>query len=244
MRFTVVAMIMLLFALITFQSKAIEIKSYDISLEKTDKGYDVTEHLVVEGNNDTNVIVWIQGEADGVSVEANGSKTNFSVSGNLYSINLTGLKNPDISIHYCLPESTEKFMKQVLYQCKELTVKLDGEVIYQGVNLTEGSYISFSIKERVTERTNYYMYSTLFLLLILVIVLAYSVRSKKKMEKRESESTELLEAKKELLMNVLKEIEKRYRSKELSEDIYNRLKEDFKRETVNIVRKLEEMKQS
>ena len=244
MRFVVVATVMLMFAMMTFQVIAIEIKSYDVSLEKVNEGYKVIEHVVVERNNDTSIVVWIQGEANSVSIEVNGSKVNFSTSGNLYSINLTGLKNPDISIYYYLPESTEKFMKQILYRCKEFTIKLNGEIVYQGTNLSEGSHISFSIKERVIERVNYYMYSTLFLLLILVIVLAYSVRSKKRIETKGSESPELLKAKKELLMNVLKEIEKKYRSKELSEEVYNRLKEDFKRETVNVVRKLDEIDKS
>ena len=227
--------------LLTFQSYALEIKSYDISIERESNGYRVSEQVSIEKDNDTNILIWLQKEAKDVDIEINGSKANFSASGTLYSINLTGSKELEISVNYNLPESTGKFIKQVLYKCKEFSAKLDGEIVYQGMNLSEGNYISFSIKEKIIEKENYYMYTTLILLLILIIVLAYSVKSKKRKEKELSASPELLRAKKDLLMNALKEIEKRYRAKELSEEIYSKLKEDFKREAVNVVRKLEEI---
>ncbi len=241
MRSIVFVGILTFILLLTFQSYALEIKSYDISIERENNGYRVSEQVSIEKDNDTNILIWLQKEAKDIDIKINGSKANFSASGTLYIINLTNSKELEISVNYNLPGSTGKFIKQVLYKCKEFSAKLDGEIVYQGMNLSEGNYISFSIKEKIIEKENYYMYTTLILLLILIIVFAYSVKGKKRKEKELSASPELLRAKKDLLMNALKEIEKRYRAKELSEEIYSKLKEDFKREAVNVVRRLEEI---
>lgn len=240
MRFVVFIQVLVLVSLLSYQASALDIKSYDISLDKTADVYRVNEQISVERGNDTVVLIWIQGEAKDLDVRIDNSKANFSKSENIYRINLTDMSELKITISYTLPRYAGMFRKYIYYRCKVFSAKLDGSIIYQGTNLSEGNYLSFSIEERVVERENLYMYTSLILLLALIVVLLYSVRSRGRFEKKDIESPEVLKVKKDLLMNVLKDIEKRYRSKELSEDAYNILKEDFKRETVNIVRRLEE----
>jgi hypothetical protein len=56
------------------------------------------------------------------------------------------------------------------------------------------------------------------------------------------ESEEILSNKKTLLLSLLKDLEKKYRAKELSEDTYNKLKDDFKQQAVNVMKKLDDIK--
>ena len=43
-------------------------------------------------------------------------------------------------------------------------------------------------------------------------------------------------------MNALKDIEKKHRAKEISDESYSRLKEEYKRDAVEVMRKLEKEK--
>ena len=43
-------------------------------------------------------------------------------------------------------------------------------------------------------------------------------------------------------MNILKEIEKQHRSKHISDDTYHKLKEQYKNEAVEAMKKLDDMK--
>ena len=219
------------------------IESHDISIKRISEGFRVLEEMEVVKANETILLVWIQGEAEDVAIKVNGSEANFSRSGEVYGVELGNLTRAHVEIDYLLPKETQNFFKKILQPCKKIIIKLDGNRVYEGVNLSEGCSLSFSIKERVIERINYYMYTTLILILILIIILAYSAR-KRRTGKMVTEDPDVLKVKKDLLMNVLKEIEKRHRSKEMSDEVYNRLKEEFKRETVNIVRRLEEMEKS
>ena len=55
-------------------------------------------------------------------------------------------------------------------------------------------------------------------------------------------SEELLTTKKELLMSLLKDIEKKHRAKGISDDTYHKLKERYKQEAVEAMKQLEDMK--
>jgi hypothetical protein len=55
------------------------------------------------------------------------------------------------------------------------------------------------------------------------------------------ESEELLSTKKSLLMTILKDIEKQHRAKQISDDTYHKLKEQYKQEAVNAMKKLEDI---
>jgi hypothetical protein len=56
------------------------------------------------------------------------------------------------------------------------------------------------------------------------------------------DSEELLSIKKTLLMEILKEIEKQHRSNKISDDTYNKLKDEYKQDAVQTMKKLEDLK--
>jgi hypothetical protein len=77
---------------------------------------------------------------------------------------------------------------------------------------------------------------------ILVIVLSIFSFKKQKIKVVESgiESEEVLKTKKTLLMSILKDIEKQHRAKQISDDTYHKLKELYKQQAVEAMKKLEE----
>ena len=83
------------------------------------------------------------------------------------------------------------------------------------------------------------------LLSILAVVSTFYLIKKKKSSKIRkivSESEEMLNAKKSLLVSVLKEIEKKHRSKQISDDSYHKLRELYKEQAVETIKKLDDIK--
>ena len=67
-------------------------------------------------------------------------------------------------------------------------------------------------------------------------------KQRTKVKKSIIESEETLTTKKALLLSVLKDIEKKHRAKEISDETYNKLKEEYKHQAVNVMKKLEDLK--
>jgi len=65
---------------------------------------------------------------------------------------------------------------------------------------------------------------------------------KGKSKKEEIDTPEILELKKKLLLDSLKELEKEYRSKKISDHTYTRLREEYKSQAVDVMKKLDEIK--
>jgi len=57
------------------------------------------------------------------------------------------------------------------------------------------------------------------------------------------DTPEALTTKKDLLLDLLKELEKRYRAKTISDETYTKLKEEYKAQAVDTMRRLEDVKQ-
>jgi hypothetical protein len=67
-------------------------------------------------------------------------------------------------------------------------------------------------------------------------------RQKPRAVEKGIESEELLNTKKALLMSLLKDLEKQHRSKQISDDTYNKIKEQYKQQAVEAMKKIEDMK--
>jgi hypothetical protein len=79
---------------------------------------------------------------------------------------------------------------------------------------------------------------------LLGVTAIYSIKKQKPGKKRDTStgSEEFLTTKKTLLMSILKEIEKQHRSKKISDDTYHKLKEQYKQDAVDAMKKLEDIK--
>jgi hypothetical protein len=78
------------------------------------------------------------------------------------------------------------------------------------------------------------------MLIVLGLFLIKKQRNKDKIKTVDTKET--LETKKTLLLSLLKDIEKQHRAKKLSDETYNKLKEEYKQQAVEAMRKLEDIK--
>jgi hypothetical protein len=67
-------------------------------------------------------------------------------------------------------------------------------------------------------------------------------KQRRKAKKSIIESEETLATKKVLLLSLLKDVEKKHRAKDISDETYNKLKEEYKQQAVETMKKLEDIK--
>ena len=82
----------------------------------------------------------------------------------------------------------------------------------------------------------------IFAIVIIALTLLILKKQRSKTKKAVVESQELLTFKKTLLMTVLKDIEKKHRSGEISDDTYAKLKDEFEQQAVTVMKKLDDLK--
>jgi hypothetical protein len=56
------------------------------------------------------------------------------------------------------------------------------------------------------------------------------------------ESEDTLTTKKTLLLSLLKDLEKQYRGKAISDETYNKIKDEYKQQAVDTMKKLDDLK--
>jgi len=71
------------------------------------------------------------------------------------------------------------------------------------------------------------------------VSIAQAKQKSTKKKDMSSGSEEFLSTKKTLLMELLKDLEKQYRAKKISDDTYHKIKEQYKQEAVDTMKKLE-----
>jgi len=219
---------------------AIGIDSYTVNIEKKDKGYDVHESIIVENNTEMSMLLWIQDGAKNIEIKLNGKNMSYNRTDCIYLLNIDNVSSFQLSVNYTLPYNVSVFQKNLMYRCGVFSVKLDGKIIYEGINLTGDSSIRFDLKGKSAGEKNYlYIYTSIIFAFIAVASIIYAVKARKGAEEGFYDS-KILKEERGLLMGVLKELEKKYKNKEIEDGVYTELKEKYKKKVVDIVRKLEE----
>ena len=218
----------------------------------------VEEVLTIDDPSNENITFWIQSEATDINITFNGNTIEYeAISDNTYSCNMSGLdftKYTPINVTYSLIKDVSKFRKTLMYNTTSISIEFDGKEIYAGGNLPSGSFLIVALQGETTETktetttiekapTWYYI---ILIILIILVILSFIFPSKKQKTTKKKETTtgseELLNTKKTLLMELLKDIEKQHRAKQISDDTYHKLKEQYKQEAVDAMKKLEDMK--
>ncbi len=154
-------------------------------------------------------------------------------------------------VTYKLDKDSTEFEKIILYNLSSLKITFDGKEIYSGTNLKSGSTINVALQKETEGQTitvetiPSWVYIIIIVLIILLIALFIMLTKKQKSTTKKENiggSEELLATKKALLMETLKEIEKRHRGKQISDDTYHKLKDEFKQDAVEAMKKLEDLK--
>ena len=218
---------------------AIEIDDYTINIEKKGDDHRVHESIMVKNNTEMDMILWIQDGAKSIEIKLDGKNINYNKTDGIYLLNLDNVSSFQLTASYVLPHDESVFQKKLMYRCRAFSVKLDGETIYEGSNLTEDSSIRFDLEEGAGGENHLYVYTTIIFALVAVASIIYTVKVRKGAEE-DFHDSKILKEEKGLLMGVLKELEKKYKNKEIEDSVYTELKEKYKKRVVDIVRKLEE----
>lgn len=224
--------------------------SHDITITSIDDTYVIDEKIIVQQDNDT-ISFKVQSSATDVSVIINNSDITLTrIDDNEYRFNYSeGLNNDEtfMTLSYSSPKKDlmMTFEKEFTYDTNAFTITYDGQLISSGEDMGAESRISIQLPEDQDARTSLNLYTTILIVLLIVLVIVSTVYGFKKRKNgvnrnRNVESTELLSTEKSLLMNLLKEIERKHRDQKISDETYQKLKSHYKQQTVEIMSNLED----
>jgi len=229
-------------------------KELDVNIISEGSSISVVETHKIDVPESDTIAFWIQSGHSNVVITINNSVITPSTSNNIYYINISEFKITSesiIEVRYNLEKNSDEFEKILKYNTNSFTISFDGNELYSGNNLAAESYLNLALQKQIpgqtitVENIPIWIYIIIIVLVILLIVLLIgSARKQKSTAKKENigGSEELLATKKALLMETLKEIEKRHRSKQISDDTYHKLKDEFKQDAVEAMKKLEDLK--
>ncbi|MCJ7570558.1 MAG: hypothetical protein MUO82_01590 [Candidatus Thermoplasmatota archaeon] len=225
----------------------------DVNITSEDSSISIVESIPFEAVSDNFLEFWIQDGATDISVRIDGESILYeSIGSNKYSSNVSLLTNEDIIntiVAYKLDKDSTEFEKTILYNLSSLKITYDGKEIYSSTNIKSGSTINVVLQKEKEGQTikvetiPSWIYIIIFIVLLIALFIMFTKKQKSSYKKENiGGSEELLATKKALLMETLKEIEKKHRSKKISDDTYHKLKDEFKQDAVEAMKHLEELK--
>ncbi len=236
------------------QTAGLLVSTHTISITTVENRLSISESLhVAEGDsNETyeSMTFWIPTGAEEVSIAINSNAVTSSVSGNEYTCNLSSLSIPmntsvQVAIFYALSSSNEEFQRMILHNTVSLTVTFNDQELYSAQQVMANALFTLCLYKPTEAPLSWYIVVFIFLLVVLLVVsMFYSFRKQKSstVKKSGSDSQEVLQTRKKLLMSVLKEIEKQHRAQQISDDTYHKLKDQYKQQAVETMKQLEEKK--
>ena len=235
----------------------VTIEQQIITISISDSGLAVEENIKVNNNeyeNVTSLRFWIQQDAPDVEILAVESGTYLSsivIGSNIQECNLSKHNlsiNPedtlDIKLTYTLPTDTKHFIKTILYDTASLSITYEEDELYRGEHNTESNSVRILLHRPTETLVNIVYIIIIFLLVVILIASTLLLMRKQRTKAKKSivESKETLTTKKALLLSLLKDVEKKHRSKDISDETYNKLKEEYKQQAVDVMKKLEDIK--
>jgi len=236
-----------------------------VTVSIANKGLQVDEIIKVTNNgteNATSLRFWIQQDTQGTpkiielqsGIELIPLITGYIRTCNLSAANLTIEPHASITIEltYYLPSNEQNFVKSLLYNTTFFSVTYkegNNELnLFQGKNLLYSSDVNNDMQIRLYKPTeaplNITIIVIVFVIVIIVIALLLMLLRKKRSKTKKSvvESEETLTTKKTLLLSLLKDLEKQYRGKAVSDETYNKIKDEYKQQAVDTMKKLDDLK--
>jgi len=228
--------------------------SHTIDINTQDEYMKVEESFTVTSDSEeslNNISFWITDKASDISILFDDNKINeekIIKNNNVYNCNISNFNfnitnSAEIVIEYTIPITTDSFEKKLLRDTKTITINYNDENIYTGTSMNNNNKLTIKLFEKEETVLSIYTIITISLLVILLIVFtAYYLKKQKTTRKKEvvGVSKEYLETKRALLMSLLKDIEKQHRAKKISDDTYNKIKEHYKNEAVDAMRRIED----
>ena len=232
-----------------------------ITISISDSGLDVEENIKVTNTdayvNVTSVKFWIQQNAFDVeilAVESGDSLSSIIIGSNTrecnlsqYNLSIAHEDTLDIRLTYTLPTDTKYFVKTILYDTASLSITYGSDELYRGEHLvynTESNSVQVLLHIATEAPVNIVYIIIIFLLVVVLVASTLLLMRKQRAKVKKSivDSEETLAAKKALLLSLLKDVEKKNRAKDISDETYNKLKEEYKQQAVDVMKKLEDIK--
>jgi biopolymer transport protein ExbD len=169
---------------------------------------------------------------------------------NLSSMNLSMIPNASMTLQvmYHLPSGAQNFIQTMLYDTTLFSVSYENRDLFQGEHLLYGSEANNAIQIRLYKPTEAPLNITMIIIVFLVVIIVLAVlllllkKQRSKTKKAVSESEETLSTKKTLLLSLLKDLEKQFRAKSISEETYTKIKDEYKQDAVDVMKKLDDLK--
>lgn len=250
---TVLVMSIAVISAFSASAEELNAETHNIVISTSSDSISVEERLTIKGNNPneiySNLEFWLQDGAQSLTVLVNNNPISSTFNGYVYNCNVSTLNittdtTIQVTISYTLGKDTKEFTKTLTYNATSISVKFNNENIFSGENMESGNSFTVKLYTPTEAPLSWYIIAIVSLLIILVLVLTfYSFRKQKtsKIKEIASESKELLETKKNLLMSLLKDVEKKHRSNDISDDTYHKIKDYYKQEAVMTMKKLEDI---
>lgn len=150
----------------------------------------------------------------------------------------------ELRLTYTLPTNTQHFEKKLQYDTTVLILTFNNDELYQLQDTTATTHLRLLLYRPSETPLNLIYLVVIFLLVVLIIALTLLLFRKRQTKARQKiiESEEILATKKQLLLTSLKDIEKQHRAKEISDETYTKLKDDYKQQAVTVMKKIEDLK--
>ncbi|MGF3553986.1 MAG: hypothetical protein ACQXXF_01755 [Thermoplasmatota archaeon] len=250
------SMILILFTS-TIHAQNLDIINHEITLTtKENEDIEVKENILLQSNIVEPVFMidfWIQKQAKDVVILVNGTEYAYINDETRFSVNISILKikigdQLRVEIIYILDKDTQNFEKKFFQNTASFSMVYDNKMIFSSINIAKGAQLTIPIYKIVKTEQPLTIYYIIIIILLIIILLTFAfifkLKKVAKVTKISSPTEEVLKTKKTLLMSLLKELEKQYRAKEISDDTYHKLKEQYKQETVETMKKLDDLMKS
>jgi len=255
---TLSIVIVMLILPFTVNAQDLDATNFEIMLNtEENENIKITETIVYRLNTNVSINTldfWIQNGANNVDIFVDDIEYSYDKDATKYTINISSLEikigeQIIAEITYFLDKNTQNFEKKLLQNTDSITITYDNKILFSGIDNAKESKLIIPIYKTVEiskESPFIYYIIIVILLLIILVIFIYNLRLRKRPKIKETISTteEVLSTKKSLLMLILKDLEKQYRAKEISDDTYHKIKEQYKQEAVETMKKLDDITKS
>ena len=230
-----------------------------ISLASTGLQVEETMKVTNEGTlNVTSLRFWVQQSNQGavkIIEMQSGKELVPLITGNIRTCNLSAANLsilPDdsmtLEVTYMLPTNEQDFVKTLLYDSAFFSVTYEDQDLFKGEHLLYGSDVNNAIRIRLYQPTEAPFNITIIIIVFVAVILVLAAlllllkKQRSKTKKTVAESEETLTTKKTLLLSLLKDLEKQYRAQSISNETYNKIKDEYKQQAVDAMKKLDDLK--
>lgn len=234
--------------------------SQTAAITMTNTGFHVEETITLTNHASDNATLlrfWIQSDVTSdVTIIATKSGTSLqpTVNGNIRECNLTATHlilapndSLQVTVSYALPANTARFTKDFLYNTTQLSITYNTQPLLSGKDFAKATppyEISVQLYTPSENPLGLPILLLVFIAVVIILTLLLLLFRRQRRRKRvgTSDTPQTLATKKDLLLELLKDLEKRYRAKDISDETYTKLKEEYKAQAVDAMRRLEDVK--